>query len=456
MGVYAFRLPELGEGLHEGRLEKWLVKPGDTVQEDDALAEIENDKTMVELPSPVAGKVLELKVEEGATAVVGDILLTFEVEGEGNAAETADTPAAHASDAGVQGAGLESVTASVKKESQAAPETPAQTPAAVQDGAPGAELASHAHEVLATPGVRKYARENGVDITKVRGTGNNGKVTKEDVDAYLRGGQASAPAAAAPEAALGATARAQAPAGAPAVSASYNEALEERQPLPNIRKLIAQAMARSAYTAPHVTVMDEADVTQLVQLRKEIKPLAEERGVKVSYLPFIVKAMVAALKKHPVLNSSLDEEKQELVLKKYYHIGIATDTDRGLLVPVIRDADRKSMWTIAEEINDLATRARENKLGPQEIRGSTISITNIGSVGGMFFTPIINYPEVAILGVGRITERPIMKDGEVVGAQMLALSLSFDHRVVDGALAQRFINEIKRLLENPRLLLMEV
>ncbi|MCL6631378.1 MAG: 2-oxo acid dehydrogenase subunit E2 [Alicyclobacillus herbarius] len=456
MGVYAFRLPELGEGLHEGRLEKWLVKPGDTVQEDDALAEIENDKTMVELPSPVAGKVLELKVEEGATAVVGDILITFEVEGEGNEAETgASAPAQDASDAGVHGAGLENVTANVKKEGQSPAEAPSPAPAAAQADNQGTDLTSHAHEVLATPGVRKYAREHGVDITKVKGTGNNGKVTKEDVDAYLKGGaQPAAPAAAVT--AEQATVRAQAPVGAPPVSVSENAALEERQPLPNIRKIIAQAMARSAYTAPHVTVMDEVNVTELVQLRKEIKPLAEERGVKVSYLPFIVKALVAALKKHPVLNSSLDEEKQELVLKKYYHIGIATDTERGLLVPVIRDADRKSMWAIAEEINDLAARARDNKLGPQEIKGSTMSITNIGSVGGMFFTPIINYPEVAILGVGRITERPIMKNGEVVGAQMLALSLSFDHRVVDGALAQRFINDIKGLLENPRLLLMEV
>jgi pyruvate dehydrogenase E2 component (dihydrolipoamide acetyltransferase) len=460
MGVYAFRLPELGEGLHEGRLEKWLVKPGDTVQEDDALAEIENDKTMVELPSPVSGKVLELKVEEGATAVVGDILITFEVEGEGNMEETGASPAQDAKDAGVHQAGLENVTDNVKEESKqpvTAPAANANAPAAAAE----ADLASHAREVLATPGVRKYARENGVDISKVKGTGNNGKVTKEDVDAYLKGGQAGV-AAAATGAAAGqaevptATMTAKALAGAPPVSVSDNAALEERRPLPNIRKIIAQAMARSAYTAPHVTVMDEVDVTQLVKLRKEIKPLAEERGVKVSYLPFIVKALVAALKKFPVLNSSLDEEKQELVLKYYYHIGIATDTDRGLLVPVVRDADRKSMWTIAEEINDLATRARDNKLGPQEIKGSTMSITNIGSVGGMFFTPIINYPEVAILGVGRITERPIMKDGEVVGAQMMALSLSFDHRVVDGALAQRFINEIKRLLENPRLLLMEV
>ncbi len=212
-------------------------------------------------------------------------------------------------------------------------------------------------------------------------------------------------------------------------------------PLPGIRKIIAQAMARSKYTAPHVTVMDEANVTELVKLRAEIKPLAADRGVKITYLPFIVKAMVAALKEFPELNSSLDDERKNWSYKRYFHIGIATDTERGLVVPVVRDADKKNMWTIAAEINDLATRARSNKLMPNEMKGSTISITNIGSVGGMFFTPIINYPEVAILGVGRITERPIIQNGEVVPAHMMALSLSFDHRVVDGALAQRFIND---------------
>jgi pyruvate dehydrogenase E2 component (dihydrolipoamide acetyltransferase) len=432
------RIPELGEGLHEGRIEKWLVKPGDVVQEDDALAEVENDKAMVELPSPVSGKVLEIKVPEGTTAVVGDVLITLEVEGEAAGAEAAPTPEAAAAPA----------PAAAAENTQTAPAAAAQAPA--QPAAPATQAAPvrAAREVLATPGVRKFAREMGVDITQVQGTGPNGKVTKADVETFLKGGAARA------------AEPAQAPqtTAAPAASAASADDTqrEERIPLPNIRKIIAAAMAKSKYTAPHVTIMDEANVTELVKLREEIKPIAAERGVKITYLPFIVKALVAAVKQHPTLNASLDDEKQELIVKHYYHIGIATDTERGLIVPVVRDADRKNMWTIAQEIDDLATRARTNKLGPAEMKGSTISITNIGAVGGMFFTPIINYPEVAILGVGRITERPIMQNGQVVGAHMMALSLSFDHRIVDGALAQRFLNDIKKLLENPRLLLLEV
>jgi pyruvate dehydrogenase E2 component (dihydrolipoamide acetyltransferase) len=436
VAVYEFRLPELGEGLHEGRIAKWLVKPGDVVQEDDALAEVENDKAMVELPSPVGGKVLEIKVPEGATAVVGDVLITLEVEGAAAETAQAETPAAPAAAEPAQAA---------PAPAQAAP-APAAAPA-TQPAAPAATPARAGREVLATPGVRKFAREMGVDINQVVGTGPNGKVTKADIEAFLKGGAQAAPAAEAAPAAAS---------PAPAAGIPADAEREERIPLPNIRKIIAAAMAKSKYTAPHVTIMDEANVTELVQLRQEIKPLAAERGIKITYMPFIVKALVAAVKQYPTLNASLDDEKQELVIKHYYHIGIATDTDRGLIVPVVRNADRKNMWTIAQEIDDLATRARTNKLGPAEMKGSTISITNIGAVGGMFFTPIINYPEVAILGVGRITERPIIQNGQVVGAQMMALSLSFDHRIVDGALAQRFLNEVKKLLENPRLLLMEV
>jgi pyruvate dehydrogenase E2 component (dihydrolipoamide acetyltransferase) len=434
MALYEFRLPELGEGLHEGRIEKWLVKVGDMVQEDDAIAEVENDKAMVELPSPVTGKVAKIHVEAGNTAVVGDVLVTFEVEGEGNVSADAQSAAAAA-------------PAETNQAATPAAQTTA-APAAAAQPAAGASV-SHAREVLATPGVRKFAREQGVDITQVQGTGPNGKITREDVEAFLKGGT-QAPADTAPAAE---TKTSTAKAGTVAVT---GEEVEERVPLPGIRKIIAQAMARSKYTAPHVTVMDEANVTELVKLRAEIKPLAADRGVKITYLPFIVKAMVAALRDFPELNSSLDDERQELVYKRYFHIGIATDTERGLVVPVVRHADKKNMWTIAAEINDLATRARSNKLMPNEMKGSTISITNIGSAGGMFFTPIINYPEVAILGVGRITERPIIQNGEVVPAHMMALSLSFDHRVIDGALAQNFINRLKRLLENPRLLLMEV
>lgn len=451
MGIYEFRLPELGEGLHEGKIEKWLVKPGDMVQEDDAIAEVENDKAMVELSSPVSGKVINIMVEPGTMSVVGDILLTFEVEGEGT---TTSAPAEDVKTAAVQDAGLEQTTTTANTGTtvnEAPTTTDTADTAATADTAPSISAVSHAHEVLATPGVRKFAREQGVDITSVTGSGAHGKVTKEDVDAFLKGGANTTPAT--PQAASETT---TAPAPNAVVSHVDPTTLEERVPLSSIRKIIAQAMAKSMYTAPHVTLMDEVNVTELVNLRNEIKPIAADRGVKITYLPFIVKAMCAALRKFPELNSTLDEERQELVLKHYYHIGIATDTDRGLVVPVVRDADHKNMWAIASEISDLATRARTNKLTPAEMKGSSISITNIGSAGGMFFTPIINYPEVAILGVGRITEKPIIKDGNVVGAHMMALSLSFDHRIIDGALAQNFINELKRMLENPKMLLMEV
>lgn len=434
MSKFEFALPELGEGLHEGRISKWLVKPGDVIQEDDAIAEVENDKALVELPSPVSGKILEIKVAEGTTAVVGDVLLTIEIEGD---APTQAAPAHSANPA------AESTPTPAPAAPTAA--TPTPMPSAPSDSA----LQSAAHEVLAAPGVRKYAREHNVNIALVRGTGNHGKITKQDIDSFLAGDQTPAVH---PESA-------QTMAGDARAAANFvptGPEPEERVPLTMIRQKIAEAMVRSKYTAPHVTVMDEVDVTELVKLRQELKPLAAERGTKVTYLPFIVKAMIAALRKNPLLNATLDEEKKELVVKHYYHIGIATDTDRGLIVPVVRDADRKNMWTIAAEIDDLATRGRSGKLSPNEMKGSTISITNIGSAGGMFFTPIINFPEVAILGVGRITERPIMKAGQVVGAQMMALSLSFDHRVIDGVAGQKFVNDIKAFLENPRLLLMEV
>ncbi|WP_164828081.1 dihydrolipoamide acetyltransferase family protein, partial [Paenibacillus ehimensis] len=248
-------------------------------------------------------------------------------------------------------------------------------------------------------------------------------------------------------------ASAAAPSAAAPVSGDREE---ERVPLKGIRKAIANAMVKSAYTAPHVTLMDEVDVTRLVALREKAKPVAEKKGVKLTYLPFIVKALVAAARQFPAMNAMIDEEKQEIVYKKYYHIGIATDTDNGLIVPVIQDADRKNIWTIAAAIKDLAARGREGKLGPNELKGSTLTITNIGSAGGMFFTPIINFPEVAILGTGRISEKPVVKNGEIVIAPVMALSLSFDHRIIDGATAQNFMNYIKQLLADPELLVMEV
>lgn len=434
MAIFEYKMPELGEGLHEGEIVKWHIKPGDTVNEDDILMEVQNDKAVVEVPSPVQGTIKEVKVPEGTVAVIGDVLILIEVEGDAPAsASTAEeakpeqTPAVSAAPAAV----------------------PAQAPAAASAQADDNKL------ILATPSVRKLAREQGISLGRIVGTGKNGRITREDVLTYTQSVtneeavEAVAPVPAAAEPVV------SAPSAAPAAPAA-SDAAEERVPLKGIRRAIANAMVKSVYTAPHVTIMDEVDVTKLVALRQQLKPLAEQRGVKLTYLPFIVKALVAAVRKYPVLNASIDDERQEVVYKKNYHVGIATDTDNGLLVPVVANADRKSILTIADEIRDLATRGREGKLAPHEMRGSTISITNIGSAGGMFFTPVINWPEVAILGTGRISEKPVVRDGALAVGQVMALSLSFDHRIIDGATAQYAVNHIKQLLEDPQMFIMEV
>ncbi|WDV93090.1 dihydrolipoamide acetyltransferase family protein [Brevibacillus parabrevis] len=464
MSRFTFRLPELGEGIHEGEIVKWHVQPGDSVEEDQVIMEVQNDKAVVEVPSPVKGKVIELKVTEGTVSVVGDPLIEFEVEGEipnlpdhghgsAPAAEAAPAPAADKMEPGCD------IGSQVSANANQALETPMAQATATAVAAP-----IDRKHVLATPSVRKYAREKGVQLTLVPGTGKLGRITREDVDRFVSGGavapsaqavETAAPAATEAPAATAPTGVAQA-ASAPTVhySAQAGE-LEERVPLKGIRKAIAKAMVKSAYTAPHVTIFDEVDVTALVAMRKDAKLLAEERGVKLTYLPMIVKAVVAGLKKFPELNASIDEEKQEIIYKKYYNIGIATSTEDGLLVPVVKAADSKSIFHIAGEISELAKKSRDRKASADELKGSTFSITNIGSAGGMFFTPIINYPEVAILGVGRISEKPVVKNGEIVVGQMLHLSLSFDHRLVDGEPAQRFVNYVKQLLENPTLLVME-
>nr|WP_253298155.1 dihydrolipoamide acetyltransferase family protein [Paenibacillus sp. MSJ-34] len=421
---FEYRFPELGEGLHEGEIIKMHIKPGDTVTDEDIIMEVQNDKAIVEVPCPVNGKVLEVLAKDGQVCHMGEVVAIIDAEGDipeqAAPAEEAPAPAA----------------------AEPAPAAPAEATAAA------APAAVSAKEVLATPSVRKFAREQGVNIAEVTGTGKNGKITREDVERFAQGG-AAAPAAAPAEQA----AEAKAPAQAAVVDA---RAEEERVPFKGIRKAISNAMVKSAYTAPHVTHMDEVDVTELVEFRTRMKPIAEKKGIKVTYLPFIVKALVAACRQFPAMNAMIDEENNEIVYKKYYNIGIATDTDNGLIVPVIKDADRRSIWMIANDIKDLATRGREGKLGPNEMKGGTITITNIGSAGGMFFTPIINFPEVAILGTGRISEKPVVKNGEIVVAPVMALSLSYDHRIIDGATAQNFLNYIKSLLANPELLVMEV
>jgi pyruvate dehydrogenase E2 component (dihydrolipoamide acetyltransferase) len=450
---FEYRFPELGEGLHEGEIVKMHIAPGQTVTDEDIIMEVQNDKAIVEVPCPVNGKVLEVFAKDGQVMHIGEVVAVIDAEGE--LPEQATAAEGHAQAAG--GASGNSAVGGADTKGQPAQQPAQQPAAAAPEAAPAAPAAASpaAGLVLATPSVRKYAREQGVNIAEVKGSGKNGRITREDVDAYKSGG-AAAPAAAQAGQSAQAPQPAEASAAARPAHAPAGPGAEERVPFKGIRKAIASAMVKSVYTAPHVTLMDEVDVSALVALRNRAKPIAEKKGVKLTYLPFIVKALVAACREFPALNASIDEAANEIVYKKYYHIGIATDTDNGLLVPVIFEADRKNVWTIANEIRDLAARGREGKLAPNELKGSTISITNIGSAGGMFFTPVINFPEVAILGTGRITEKPVVKNGEIVAAPVMALSLSFDHRIIDGATAQNFLNYIKNLLSDPELLVMEV
>jgi len=429
--AFEFKLPDIGEGIHEGEIVKWFVKPGDEVNEDDVLCEVQNDKAVVEIPSPVKGKVLEVLVEEGTVAIVGDTLIKFDAPGYEDLKFKGDE-----SD--------EAPKQEVQEEKTAEAPPEATEPAADVDVN---------RRIIAMPSVRKYAREKGIDIKKVAGSGENGRIMKSDIDAFTSGGATVATETPAAEAPKSTAAEATtAPAKQPIPAGEYPET---REKMSGIRKAIAKAMVNSKHTAPHVTLMDEVDVTELVAHRKKFKAVAAEKGIKLTYLPYIVKALTAALRDFPALNTSLDDATSEIIHKHYFNIGIAADTEKGLLVPVVKDADRKSIFSISNEINELAGKARDGKLAPNEMKGASCTISNIGSAGGQWFTPVINHPEVAILGVGRIAEKPVVKNGEIVVAPVLALSLSFDHRMIDGATAQNALNQIKRLLNDPQLLLME-
>ncbi|WP_077300489.1 dihydrolipoamide acetyltransferase family protein [Virgibacillus pantothenticus] len=423
--AFNFKLPDIGEGIHEGEIVKWFVNEGDEVKEDDVLCEVQNDKAVVEIPSPVDGTVTKLHVEEGTVAVVGDTIITFDAEGY----ESDDE---------------EEASADAKAEETPAKETQAET----ADAASAEVEEDDDTRVIAMPSVRKYARDNGVSITKVTGTGKNGRILKEDIDAYLSGDQ---PAAKATEAKDEAATKKETTTAA----ATAGDFPESREAMSGIRKAIANAMVNSKTKAPHVTLLDEVDVTELVAHRKKFKAVAAEQEIKLTYLPYVVKALVSASKKFPMINASVDDETNEIVHKHYYNVGIAADTDKGLLVPVVKNADRKSIFEISKEINELAEKARSGKLSPEEMSGASNTITNIGSAGGQWFTPVLNYPEAVILGIGRIAEKPVARDGEVVVAPVLALSLSFDHRIIDGATAQHALNQIKRLLSDPQLIMME-
>ena len=436
-GLFEFKLPDIGEGIAEGEIVKWFVKVGDTIKEDDSLLEVQNDKSVEEIPSPVTGKIVNILVGEGTVANVGDVLVEIDAPGHnvGGGASASAAPVVAA----------------------AAAPTPAAAPtAAVVAAAP---LAVANANVLAMPSVRQYAREKGVDIKLVAPTGKAGRTTKADIDSFLAGG-VTAPAASAAPAATS-VAPTQVVAAAPVAVAAAptplpQNANEERKPLSPMRKAIAKAMVTSKHTAPHVTLFDEVEVSKLWDHRKKFKDVAAARDTKLTFLPYVVKALTATVKKFPVLNASIDDSTNEIVYKNYFNIGIATDTDQGLYVPNIKDADKKGMFDIADEINAKAALAHAGKLSATDMRQGTITISNIGSVGGGFFTPVINYPEVAILGVGTIAQQPIVNaDGELVVGRVLKLSLSFDHRIVDGATAQKAMNNLKRLLADPGVLLME-
>lgn len=443
--AFQFKMPDIGEGIAEGEIVKIDIKVGDTIQEDDILFEVQNDKSVEEIPSPVSGKILEVKVEEGTVARVGDVIVVID-DGSGPAEAAPAAPAAAPAPAATP---------------EVAP-TAAPTPVAAQAPAQptGVPAASNPDKlVLAMPSVRQYAREKGIDITLVVPTGKGGRVTREDIDNF-GGTPVAAPAVEAAPAT-----QAAAPAAAPATPAAKAEPAkpfvgsaerEERVKLTPMRKAISKAMVNSKHTAPHVTLHDQVEVSKLWDHRKKFKDVAAAQGTKLTFLPYVVKALAVAMKKYLVLNASIDDATQEIVYKNYINIGIATDTDLGLFVPNIKDANTKSMFGIADEINALAAKAHEGKLTAADMGHGTITISNIGSVGGGWFTPVINYPEVAILGVGTIVREPVINENdEIVIGRNMKLSLSFDHRIVDGATAQKAMNELKRLLADPELLLME-
>lgn len=424
------KLPEIGEGVTEGEMVKWLVKPGDSIKMDQPLAEVMTDKATVEIPSTMSGSVISLSVKEGDVVKVGGLLLTIEQSAGGAKAPStaaAPSPAPQAAKSTAPAPG---------------PSVPPQmTQVQTHVSPPVAES-----RVLAAPSTRRLARESGVDINELKGSGPAGRVTRDDV--LSTSGGAGAVAAGAPAFAKSVVPRPsyQGPAGA----------LETREPIRGIRKKIAEKMQMAKHVIPHFTLMEEANVTQLVAMRSEIKDFATKKGVKVTYLPFVMKSLITTMRDFAQFNASIDDQAQEIVYKKYYNIGFAADTPQGLVVPVIKDADRKSILELAAEIGELSEKARAGKLAVEDMKGATISITNIGSVGGTYATPIINHPEVAILGMYKISKRPLWTGSDFKPADIMNVTITADHRLIDGAVAANFLKSFVGRLENPGILMLDL
>jgi len=392
-----FKFPDVGEGIAEGEIVRWLVKEGDSVKEDQDLLEVETDKAVITLNSPYTGKVTRLHGKEGDIIKVGDVLTTVDAGGEEG-----------------------TVTGAEKGDSGTVVGT-------LNDN----EVVEVIRPVQATPAVRALAKQMGIDLASVKGTGPGGRITKEDVEtaATKTGEQTSAEADA------------------------YG--LVEKIPLRGIRRTVAKRMAEASKRVAEVTIWEDADITELEQVRARERKVAEEKGVKLTYLPFLIKAVIPALNAHPYFNASLDEGAEAIVLKKYFNIGIAVDTSDGLIVFVIKDADKKNILDLAKEPATLAEKARLRKIDLHELKGSTFTITNYGVVGASYGTPIINYPEVAILGLGKIEDRPVVRSGQIAIRKMMPLSLAFDHRAIDGVEAGRFLGVVIQHLEDPNLMLIE-
>ncbi len=436
-----FILPDLGEGVHEAELIKWRVKPGQTVKEHEILAEMETDKALVEVPSPWAGTIKDLKGKEGDIINVGSILVTYDV-GQASSSKTAPAPAksAKAPAACDVSAGIASRAA--ESEDAGTVVGNVSGTLSVSDrfirkaGTTSESNGVHpAGKALATPAVRRIAREMGVDINTIPGSGRGGRVTASDIESAA-GGTAAAPAR---------PSKSTSHQPMPAVQVSA-DGVSQRIPFRGVRRKIAQALSHSVHTAVHFTVVDEADVTALDRKRKEY---AAVLGQKLSLLPFIMSAVCKALRKHPALNANVDDAKEEILWKGVINLGCAVDTDHGLMVPVIANADQRSIVQLGDAVKDLAARCHNRTVAREELTGGTFTISNVGSYGGMFATPIINYPEVAILAAGRAKERVLVKHGQFYAGMVLPLSLSCDHRVVDGAEGARFLNSVVQLLENP-------
>lgn len=410
MSLFEFKLPDLGEGVVEGEIVKWHVKAGDQVKEDEVVVEVMTDKATVTVPSPVAGKILKTYGAEGEIAKVHHRLADVELSGSAPAAAPAH--------------GAPAAAAPAKTEA-----------AAAKTAAPESN-----QKVLATPVTRRMASEHGLDLSTINGSGPQGRVLKTDVEAVLAGGASSAPAKAAPS-------------FAPlAVSAA-----DERIPLKGLRKRIAEKMVKSKFTAPHYAFVEEVDASALVALRERLNVNLAKEGVKLSFLPFFVKAVVRAFQKFPQVNANMDETKQELVVRGDRNIGIAAMTEQGLTVPVVRNADRHSIRSLASEIGRLGAAARDQKLKMDELSGGTFTITSLGQTGGLFATPIINHPEVAIMGIHRMRKRPVVDENDqIVIKPIMLFSFCFDHRVIDGATGAEFAYEVIKYVEQPDLLLVDM